>query len=131
MNLLDLKKYFYDFQGDSAKSEVFKSIKSGDVVLVYERILDEKKKERIQKFSGILLRKKGTLLGENILLREKLKNHWVEKSYFIHSPLVQKIEKVREGRSRRAYLSYLRNPEELPIKLKRLKPKDIREKGKK
>ncbi|AGX89069.1 50S ribosomal protein L19 [Mycoplasma parvum str. Indiana] len=125
---MELKKYFYEFQGDPVKSEVFKNIKSGDIVLVYERILDDKKKERIQKFSGILIRKRGSYLGENILLREKLKNHWVEKSYFIHSPLVQKIEKVKTGRSRRAYLSYLRDYEELPIKLKRLKAKEIKNK---
>ncbi|AFN65193.1 50S ribosomal protein L19 [Mycoplasma wenyonii str. Massachusetts] len=121
--LLETKKHFYSLQGDEAKSQLFKTLKSGDVILVQEKIIDDKKKERIQKFEGILIRKRGSLLGENILLREKLKNHWVEKAFFIHSPLIHKIERVREGRSRRAYLSYLRNPESLPIKLKRLKAK--------
>ncbi|AHC39905.1 50S ribosomal protein L19 [Mycoplasma ovis str. Michigan] len=123
--LLETKKNFYNLQGDVEKSKVFKKIKSGDIVLVQEKIIDEKKKERIQKFEGILIRKRGSLLAENILLREKLKNHWVEKAFFIHSPLVHKIEKIRDGRSRRAYLSYLRNPESLPLKLKRLKAKTV------
>ncbi|AFO52091.1 50S ribosomal protein L19 [Candidatus Mycoplasma haematolamae str. Purdue] len=123
MNLHELNQHFYGLQGDKSKSEIFATFKSGDVILVHEKIIDEKKKERTQKFQGILIRKRGSLLGENILLREKLKNHWVEKAFFIHSPLVQKIERVKEGRSRRAYLSYLRDSKSLPIKLKRLKGK--------
>ncbi|RAO94923.1 50S ribosomal protein L19 [Mycoplasma wenyonii] len=121
--LLETKKHFYGLQGDSFKSQLFKQLKAGDIVLVQEKIIDDKKKERIQRFEGLLIRKRGSLLGENILLREKMKNYWVEKSFFIHSPLIHKIERVREGRSRRAYLSYLRNAESLPLKLKRLKAK--------
>ncbi|KMZ96310.1 50S ribosomal protein L19 [Plasmodium vivax North Korean] len=75
MQEIDVKKLFYDMQGNKEKSETFKILRSGDIVNVYECILDEKKKERIQKFEGILVRKKGSLLGENILVREKLKNY--------------------------------------------------------
>lgn len=121
--LLETKKHFYSLQGDNSKSQLFKQLKAGDIVLVQEKIIDDRKKERIQKFEGLLIRKRGSLLGENILLREKLKNYWVEKSFFIHSPLIYKIERIRKGRSRRAYLSYLRNAESLPLKLKRLKAK--------
>ncbi|CCE66745.1 50S ribosomal protein L19 [Candidatus Mycoplasma haematominutum] len=123
MKLLEAQKLFYSLQGDEAKTQVFRSLKAGDIVAVYERLIDEKKKERIQKFQGILIRKRRSLLGENILLREKFRNFWVEKSFFIHSPSVRNIERVKEGRSRRAYLSYLRTTESLPLKLKRLKPR--------
>ncbi|WP_391591901.1 LSU ribosomal protein L19p [[Mycoplasma] cavipharyngis] len=85
------------------------SFNAGDLVTVSERIFDGKK-FRIQKFQGIVLKRSGSGVSENVLIRKESSNDVrVEKIFPIHSPLIEKIDVERYGKVRRAYISYMRN----------------------
>ncbi len=80
---------------------------SGDTIVVHTRI-SENNKTRIQKFEGIVLRRRGSGLNETFIVRKESNGVWVEESFYIHSPLIDKIEVKRRGKVRRAYISYMR-----------------------
>lgn len=79
----------------------------GDTIVVHNRII-EGKKTRIQKFEGIVLRRKGSGASETCIVRKESNGVGVELGFDINSPLVEKIEIKRYGRVRRAYISYMR-----------------------
>lgn len=83
--------------------------KVGDTVRVHFRIV-EGEKERIQVFEGTVIARKG---GESpqarFTVRRLAYNEGVERVFPLHSPRVEKVEVVREGRVRRAKLHYLRS----------------------
>lgn len=81
--------------------------KSGDTIIVHNRII-EGKKTRIQKFEGVVLRRKGSGVSETVIVRKESNGLGVELGFDIHSPLVEKIEVKRYGKVRRAYISYMR-----------------------
>lgn len=83
--------------------------KSGDTVRVHQKI-KEGNKERIQVFEGVVIRvdRKASHTAR-ITVRKIASGIGVEKSFLLHSPLVEKIEIVRRAKVRRNYLSYLRN----------------------
>ena len=83
--------------------------KSGDTVKVYQKI-KEGNKERIQMFEGVAIRvDRNKSHTARITVGKVASGIGVEKSFLIHSPLVEKIEIVRRAKVRRNYLSYLRN----------------------
>lgn len=83
--------------------------KSGDTVRVHQKI-KEGTKERIQVFEGTVIRVDRTNSHTaRITVRKITSGVGVEKSFLIHSPLVEKIEIMRRSKVRRNYLSYLRN----------------------
>ena len=82
-------------------------IKVGNTVRVHVRI-KEGNKERIQVFEGIVIKKQGGGLNETFTVRKISYGVGVEKTFLIHSPLVEKVEVVRVGKARRAKLYYLR-----------------------
>lgn len=79
---------------------------AGDQVSVAIRLI-ENKKTRIQKFNGVVLRRRGSGLSETVIVRKDSDGVGIEKSFLIHSPLIW-IELKRKGRVRRAYISYMR-----------------------
>ena len=84
-------------------------VRSGDTVKVYQKI-KEGNKERIQMFEGVVIRtdNKGQHTSR-ITVRKIASGVGVEKSFLLHSPLVEKVEVVRRSKVRRNFLSYLRN----------------------
>ena len=82
-------------------------IKVGNTVRVHVRI-KEGNKERIQVFEGIVIKKQGGGLNATFTVRRIASGVGVEKTFLIHSPLVEKVELVRVGKARRAKLYYLR-----------------------
>ena len=64
--------------------------------------------ERIQIFEGFVLKRQGGGIGETFTVRRIASGVGVEKTFPIHSPLVEKIEVVRRGKVRRARLHYMR-----------------------
>lgn len=91
-----------------AKSEVVDA-RSGDTVRVHQKI-KEGSKERIQIFEGVVIRTdRKNSLTSRITVRKITSGVGVEKSFLLHSPLVEKVEIVRRSKVRRNYLSYLRN----------------------
>ena len=83
-------------------------LKVGDTVKVYQRI-KEGNRERIQVFEGIIIKKQGGGLNETFTVRRISYGVGVEKTFLVHSPLVEKVEVVRVGKARRAKLYYLRD----------------------
>ena len=83
--------------------------KSGDTVRVHQKI-KEGNKERIQVFEGVVIRvDRANSHTARITVRKVASGIGVEKSFLLHSPLVEKVEIVRRAKVRRNYLSFLRN----------------------
>lgn len=83
-------------------------LKVGNTVRVHQRIKEENR-ERIQVFEGIIIKKQGGGLNATFTVRRIASGVGVEKTFLIHSPLVEKVELVRVGKARRAKLYYLRD----------------------
>ncbi len=83
-------------------------LKIGNTVRVHVRI-KEGNKERIQVFEGIIIKKQGGGINETFTVRRISYGVGVEKTFLVHSPMIEKIEVVRVGRARRAKLYYLRD----------------------
>ena len=79
----------------------------GDTVKVHVKI-KEGNRERIQIFEGFVLKRQNGGIGETFTVRRIASGVGVEKTFPIHSPLVEKIEVVRHGKVRRARLHYMR-----------------------
>ena len=81
-------------------------LKVGDTVRVHQRI-KEGNRERIQVFEGIIIKKQGGGVNATFTVRRIAYGVGTEKTFLVHSPLVEKV--VRVGKARRAKLYYLRN----------------------
>ena len=66
-------------------------------------------KERIQVFEGIIIKKQGGGVNATFTVRRISYGVGVEKTFLVHSPMVEKVEVVRVGKARRAKLYYLRD----------------------
>lgn len=82
--------------------------KAGDTVEVDVRII-EGAKERIQKFKGIVIARKGSGIQETFTVRKISNGFGVERIFPLHSPKIKAMRKLATGRVRRAKLYYLRN----------------------
>lgn len=82
-------------------------LKVGDTIRVHQRI-KEGNRERIQVFEGIIIKKQGGGVNATFTVRRIAYGVGVEKTFLVHSPLVEKVEVVRVGKARRAKLYYLR-----------------------
>ena len=94
----------------------------GDTVKVHVKI-KEGNRERIQIFEGFVLKRQNGGIGETFTVRRIASGVGVEKTFPIHSPLVEKIEVVRRGRVRRARLHYMRQRTGKSAKIKTRKEK--------
>ena len=83
-------------------------LKIGDTVRVHQRI-KEGNRERIQVFEGIIIKKQNGGVNATFTVRKISYGVGVEKTFLVHSPLVEKVEIVRVGKARRAKLYYLRD----------------------
>ena len=91
----------------------------GDTVKVYGKI-KEGNRERIQVFEGTVLKKQGTGVRATFTVRKISNGVGVEKTWPLHSPIVEKVEVVRRGKARRAKLFYLRQRTGKAAKVKEL-----------
>ena len=94
---------------DAQKKPQVVDVRSGDTVRVYQKI-KEGNKTRIQMFEGVVIRTdRKNSLDSRITVRKITSGVGVEKSYLLHSPLVEKVEVIKRGKVRRNYLTYLRD----------------------
>jgi large subunit ribosomal protein L19 len=83
------------------------SFNIGDTVRVHAKVI-EGEKERIQVFEGIVIGRRGGGHREVFTVRKISYGVGVERIFPVHSPFIQQIQVIREGRVRRAKLYYLR-----------------------
>jgi large subunit ribosomal protein L19 len=79
----------------------------GDTVRVWVRVR-EGDKERLQAFEGVCIGRRGGGISETFMVRKVSGGVGVERVFPLHSPMVARIELMRQGRVRRAKLYYLR-----------------------
>lgn len=83
------------------------SFRSGDTLKVFVKI-KEGDKSRIQLFEGLVIARQGSGIGETFTVRKMSSQIGVERTFPIHSPIIDRIEVVRHGKVRRNKLYYLR-----------------------
>ena len=93
--------------------------KIGDTVKVHIRI-KEGTRERVQIFEGTVLKRQNGGIRETFTVRRVAYGVGVEKTFPVHSPVVEKVEVVRRGKVRRAKLFYLRKRVGKAAKVKEL-----------
>ncbi|MBO8462352.1 MAG: 50S ribosomal protein L19 [Firmicutes bacterium] len=91
----------------------------GDTVKVHAKV-KEGNRERIQVFEGVVLKRQNGGARETFTVRKSSNGIGVEKTWPLHSPIVDKIEVVRRGKVRRAKLNYLRDRVGKAAKVKEL-----------
>lgn len=82
--------------------------RSGDTVKVHVRVV-EGNRSRIQVFQGVVIRRQGGGIRETFTVRKVSFGVGVERTFPVHSPVIDKIEVVTRGAVRRAKLYYLRD----------------------
>lgn len=80
----------------------------GDTIRVHYRII-EGARERIQAFEGVVIKIQGSGLRTTFTVRRISYGVGVERTFQLHSPRIQGIDRLRQGRVRRAKLYYLRD----------------------
>jgi large subunit ribosomal protein L19 len=97
---------------DEIESRQFKNnlpeFRAGDTVRVGVRVV-EGSRERVQEFEGVVIRRRSGGINENFTVR-RIASHGigVERTFLLHSPRLDSIKVVRQGKVRRAKLYYLR-----------------------
>ena len=91
----------------------------GDTVKVYAKVI-EGSRERIQVYEGTVLKRQNGGARETFTVRKLSNGVGVEKTWPLHSPIVEKVEVVRRGKARRAKLFYLRQRTGKAAKVKEL-----------
>ena len=89
----------------------------GDTVKVFVKIV-EGTTERIQVFEGVVIAKKHSSVRETFTVRRVSYGVGVERKFLLHSPLIEKIEIVKQGVVRRGKLYYLRDLEGKSARIK-------------
>lgn len=102
-----MQQVIKDLEQQAKKPQVV-GVRSGDVVRVHQRI-QEGGKSRVQVFEGLVIRTdRAQSLTSRITVRRISSGVGVEKSFLLHSPLVEKVEVVKRSKVRRNNLSYMR-----------------------
>jgi large subunit ribosomal protein L19 len=95
-----------EIEGAQLRKEL-PSFGPGDQVRVTVRVV-EGGKERSQPYQGVVIARRNSGIKETFTVRRVTHGVGVERTFYVHSPRVEKIEVLRRGRVRRARLFYLR-----------------------
>jgi large subunit ribosomal protein L19 len=105
---------------ESLRSDV-PAFRAGDTLKVHVRVI-EGTRSRVQLFQGVVIRRQGGGLRETFTVRKVSFGVGVERTFPVHTPVIEKIEVVTRGDVRRAKLYYLRD-----LRGKKAKIKEKRE----
>ncbi|HST65918.1 MAG TPA: 50S ribosomal protein L19 [Mycobacteriales bacterium] len=101
MNTLDA------LDAESLRTDV-PDFRPGDTLKVHVRVV-EGSRERVQLFQGVVIRRQGSGVRETFTVRKVSFGVGVERTFPVHTPVIQKIEVATRGDVRRAKLYYLRD----------------------
>lgn len=102
---MDLMKVAIDAMAQENKN--FPEFKAGDTITVTYKIKEENK-ERLQKFRGIVIQKRGAGISKTFTVRKMSNGVGVERIFPFQSPFIDSIEVNKYGKVRRARIFYLR-----------------------
>ncbi|MEN6618325.1 MAG: 50S ribosomal protein L19 [Rikenellaceae bacterium] len=94
-------------QAFASEVKVFPAFKAGDTVTVTYKIKEETK-ERLQKYRGVVIQRRGTGSTETFTVRKMSNGVGVERIFPISSPFIDSIELNKRGKVRRARIFYIR-----------------------
>ena len=100
------------------------NFRAGDTVKVHARVV-EGNRSRVQVFQGVVIRRQGAGLRETFTVRKVSFGVGVERTYPVHSPVVDRIEILTRGDVRRAKLYYLRDLRGKAAKIKEKREKQV------
>ncbi|MCI5797323.1 MAG: 50S ribosomal protein L19 [Firmicutes bacterium] len=101
MNMVDI------IESENLKKDV-PEFNIGDTVKVFVKI-KEGDKERIQAYEGVVIARKNGSVRETFTVRRISYGVGVERTFPLHSPLIDHVEVTRQGKAKRAKLYYIRN----------------------
>jgi len=104
---MDMGKLLAEVERPALRQDL-PEFRPGDTVRVHVRVR-EGDKERLQLFEGIVLRRREGGLRATFTVRKVAYGVGVERTFPLHSPMLDKIEVIRQGHVRRAKLYYLRD----------------------
>jgi large subunit ribosomal protein L19 len=110
-----------DDLSSQTKRDDVPDFRAGDTVKVHVKVV-EGNRSRIQVFQGVVLKLQGSGVGRTFTVRKVSFGVGVERTFPLHTPIIDKIEVVTRGDVRRAKLYYLRN-----LRGKKAKIKEKRE----
>src|SRR4051795_13182245 len=111
---------FDEINAASLRSDV-PDFRAGDTLKVHVKVI-EGTRSRVQVFQGVVIRRHGGGIGETYTVRKVSFGVGVERTFPLHTPVVEKVELVTRGDVRRAKLYYLR---ELRGKAAKIKEKRV------
>ena len=94
--------------GNASKRDDIPDFRAGDTVKVHVKVV-EGNRSRVQVFQGVVIRIHGSGVGRTFTVRKVSFGVGVERTFPVHSPIIDKIEVVSKGDVRRAKLYYMRN----------------------
>ena len=109
-----------DFVDKASLRDDIPAFGPGDTVNVHVKVI-EGSKERIQVFKGVVLRRQNGGVSETFTVRKESYGVGVERTFPVHSPIIEKIERVSRGDVRRAKLYYQRDRIGKAAKIKELR----------
>ena len=96
-----------DLVDQSSLRDDLPDLGAGDSLIVHVRV-GEGIRDRVQVFEGVVISRRGSGIGESFTVRKLSFGVGVERTFPMHSPIIEKIERVSRGAVRRAKLYYLR-----------------------
>ena len=94
--------------GKALKRDDVPAFRAGDTIKVHVKVV-EGTRSRIQLFQGVCIRVQGSGIGRTFTVRKVSFGVGVERTFPLHTPIIDKVEVVTRGDVRRAKLYYLRN----------------------